>query len=204
MTDHARADLAPWQVLGKRTLYTSDWVRLALWSVRLPDGRVIPDHHVVDYPRAAVGIVPVDPDGRVLLIDHYRFITGTRAWEIPSGGIEAGETVEAAARRELFEETGHTAGAWTPLGQYFPSNGSSNQVFHVTVAREPRREAAPSDTNETLGLAWFTPAEVHQLIVDNAIPDGLSLTALAWAMLAGALPGPGPWPAAAAPGRTAS
>jgi 8-oxo-dGTP pyrophosphatase MutT (NUDIX family) len=194
------ADPAPWQVLGKRTLYASEWVGLALWSVRLPDGRVIPDHHVVDYPRAAVGVVPVGSDGRVLLIDHYRFITATRAWEIPSGGIEAGETVEAAARRELLEETGHTAGSWTSLGRYFPSNGSSNQVFHVAVARDLRREAAPSDTNETLGLAWFEPAEIRRLIVDNAIPDGLSLTALAWALLAGALPAPATGSAAPAPG----
>jgi 8-oxo-dGTP pyrophosphatase MutT (NUDIX family) len=187
-------------VLGKRTLYASDWVGLAHWTVRLPDGHVIPDYHVVDYPRGAVGVLPLAADGRVLLIDHYRFITGTRGWEIPSGRIEAGETVEAAAGRELREETGHTARTWSLLGRYFPSNGSSNQVFHVMVARDLERESDPLDTNETLGLAWFTPATIRELIVGNGIRDGLSLTALAWGLVAGILPAPIPGPPEA-PGR---
>ena len=47
--------MPPWQVLGKRTIYTSEWVSLAHWKVRLPDGQVIPDHHVVDYPHPPSG-----------------------------------------------------------------------------------------------------------------------------------------------------
>ena len=175
---------APWRVLDKRTIYTSRWVGLQQWAVRLPDGRVIPDHHVVDYPYAAVAIVPVGDDERVLLIDHYRFITDTRGWEVPSGGVDPDESVAAAARRELLEETGHAASSWQPLGKYHPSNGSSNQVFHVTVARGLRRQSDPTDTNETLGLRWFTTAEVREAIVQNRIPDGLSLTALSWALVA--------------------
>ena len=177
----------PWQVLGKRTIYASEWINLAHWSVRLPDGSVIPDHHVLDYPYAAVAIVPVGEDGRVLLIDHYRFITGTRGWEVPSGRIEPGETVAEAAARELLEETGHQASGWDTLGRYHPSNGSSNQLFHVTVARGLERRSEPLDANETLGLAWFTPHDVRRLIRGNEVLDGLSLTALAWALVAGAL-----------------
>lgn len=181
------SDPAPWQVLAKRTLYSSEWINLAHWSVRLPDGRVIPDHHVLDYPKEAVAIVPIGDDGRVLLIDHYRFITGTRGWEVPSGGIEAGESVTAAAARELLEETGHAAADWRTLGRYHPSNGSSNQVFHVTVARGLTRRSDPLDVNETLGLRWFAPAELRAMILDNAIPDGYSVTALCWTLLAGAV-----------------
>jgi hypothetical protein len=45
---------SPWQVLAKRTIYSSEWITLQQWSVRLPDGSVIPDHHVLDFPRDAV------------------------------------------------------------------------------------------------------------------------------------------------------
>jgi 8-oxo-dGTP pyrophosphatase MutT (NUDIX family) len=177
----------PWQVLGKRTIYASDWIGLAQWAVRLPDGGIIPDYHVVDFPTPAVAVVPLSDDGRVLLIDHYRFITDTRGWEVPSGRLEQGESVAEAAARELLEETGHAASTWQTLGHYHPSNGSSNQVFHVTVARGLDRRSAPFDTNETLGLGWFTPAEVQALVVENRILDGLSLTALCWARVAGVL-----------------
>lgn len=176
---------APWQVLDKRTLYASAWINLAQWSVRLPDGLVIPDYHVLDYPAAAVAVIPIGDDGRILLIDHYRFITGTRGWEVPAGRIERGESVGEAAARELLEETGHGASAWQVLGRYHPSNGSSNQVFHVTVARGLVRRSDPLDTNETLGLRWFPLGEVLELILGNQIPDGLTLTALCWARIAG-------------------
>jgi 8-oxo-dGTP pyrophosphatase MutT (NUDIX family) len=175
----------PWEVLARRTIYASRWVGLAEWTVRLPDGTVIPDYHVVDYPGEAVAVVPIGDDGRVLLIDHYRVITDTRGWEVPSGGVDPGETVAEAAARELLEETGHAAAAWQPLGRFHPSNGSSNQVFHVTVARALARRSDPLDVNETLGLRWFTPSEVRRLVLANEIPDGLSVTALSWALLAG-------------------
>ena len=177
------SSVAPWQVLGKRVIYQSDWVGLEQWSVRLPDGQLIPDHHVVVYPRSAVGIVPRDPLGRLLLIDHYRFITDSRGWEIPAGRVEAAETVAAAAARELLEETGHHAGRWTPLGYYHPSNGSSNEQFHVFLAEEVQAVTEVSDVNETLGLRWFTAEEVRSMLRRNEFHDGFSITALLWALL---------------------
>lgn len=172
-----------WEVLGKRVIYRSAWVGLELWSVRLPDGTLIPDHHVVVYPRAAVGIVPRDAAGRFLLIDHYRFITDSRGWEIPAGQVETTETVAEAASRELLEETGHTADRWQPLGYYHPSNGSSNQQFHVLAAGGLRRVADVADTNETIGCRWFSADEVRGMLARNEIRDGFSITALLWALL---------------------
>jgi 8-oxo-dGTP pyrophosphatase MutT (NUDIX family) len=177
----------PWQVLNKSRLYTSKWINLDQWSVKLPDGSIIPDHHVLDYPYEAVGVILIGADGRILMIDHYRFITDTRGWEIPSGGIEQGETVLQGAARELLEEAGYAAKEWKFLGKYHPSNGSSNQVFHAAIARELNRMSEPTDVNETLGLHWFTIDEVRQLIDRNEIRDGLSLTILCWGMIAGLL-----------------
>lgn len=174
----------PWQVLGKRRIYASPWINLEYWDVQLPDGSRIPDHHVLDYPAEVVGVLPVGDDGRVLLIDHYRFITDTRGWEVPAGGLEPGEGLLDGAARELLEETGYAAGRWTVLGQYHPSNGSSNQVFHAVIGQGLTRQAEPTDLNETLGLRWFTLDELRELIGRNAIRDGLTLTTLCWALIA--------------------
>jgi 8-oxo-dGTP pyrophosphatase MutT (NUDIX family) len=177
------SNAAPWQVIDKRNIYHSDWVGLEHWSVQLPDGSLIADHHVVIYPKSAVGVVACDHAGRFLLIDHYRFITDTRGWEIPAGRVEADETVAAAAARELLEETGHRAGVWSTLGLYHPSNGSSNQIFHVLVANQLESVADITDTNEVMACRWFDLDEVRGMIRRNEMQDGLSMTALLWAML---------------------
>src|SRR3972149_7428177 len=101
-------DAAPWQVLGKRTIYSSEWITLQQWSVRLPDGSVIPDHHVLDFPREAVAVIPIDESGRILMIDHYRFITSTRGWEVPSGRIDAGESVAQGGLGGVLEGAGYS------------------------------------------------------------------------------------------------
>ena len=75
-------DPSLWQVLSKRLIHTSQWgINVALWSVRLPDGKVVSDHPVLEHLRPAVGVIPIADDGRVLMIDHYRVITDRRGWE---------------------------------------------------------------------------------------------------------------------------
>jgi 8-oxo-dGTP pyrophosphatase MutT (NUDIX family) len=148
------------------------------------------DHPVLDQQRPAVGVIPVDQDGRILMIDHYRVITDRRGWELPAGRVDPGESVDEAARRELLEETGHSASSWATLGAYHPANGSSNQVFHVRVARELVHQSDATDRNESLGLRWFTVPEIRQMIQANAIYDGLSLTGLCWAITLGVIGNP--------------
>jgi 8-oxo-dGTP pyrophosphatase MutT (NUDIX family) len=171
-------DVGRWQVLRRETVYTSPWVSLHRDWVRLPDGSIIEGHHVVEYHRPAVGVVATDAAGRVMLVDHDRFISQERSWEIPSGGVEDGEAWEAAARRELLEESGCTGGALVYLGRYRPSIGSTNQLFVLYYAAGVEQTAPITDTNEIIAARWFPVAEVRARIAQDAVPDGLSLTAL--------------------------
>ena len=176
----------PWQVLSRRVVYDGKgWIDMQQVDVRLPDGSILRDIHLVDYKHPASGVVPIGADGKILLIDHYRFQTDTRGWEIPAGKIDAGESAEQAAVRELREETGHQASSLKYLGKYHPTNGSSNQVFNVFVARDVTRVGEIEDTNEVIGLKWFSRDEVREMIARNEILDGLSLTARCWAMVRG-------------------
>ena len=113
-----------WQVERRETVYASPWVSLHRDWVRLPDGSLIEGHHVIDYPRPAVGVVATDAAGRVMLVDHDRFISQEWSWEIPAGGVAADESWEAAARRELVEESGCTGGELVYLGRYRPASAA--------------------------------------------------------------------------------
>ncbi len=171
---------------GERTVYDSEWMRMALVDVEIP-GVARFDHHVVRYPLAAAGTVAVHPDRGVLALWRHRFITDTWGWEIPAGRLEAGETPEQAARRETEEETGWRPGPLRRLGSYAPSNGSSDQIFHVFVADGATQVGDPTDVGESERVAWLAPGEVRALIAKGEVMDGLSLTALLWALATGSL-----------------
>jgi 8-oxo-dGTP pyrophosphatase MutT (NUDIX family) len=140
-------------------------------------------------PYFAAGTVVHDPGQGLLLIHRHRFITDTWGWEIPAGGIDAGETPEEAAARETLEETGWRPGPLTPLLTYQPTNGLSDQRFHLFLAAGATHVGAPSDPGEAARIEWVPLDEVRGLVHRGEMPDGLSLTAVLWALQFAALAG---------------
>ena len=170
-----------WTVHGERHIYTSDWVSVSLVDVEVPDGERF-EHHVIRHPRHAAGTVVHHPDRGVLLLWRHRFITDTWGWEIPAGGIEPDETAIAAAERETVEETGWRPHSLRAVGAYAPSNGISDQEFHIFVANDATYEAEPTDPAESSRIEWVPTDEVRKLVADGAVHDGLSLTGLLWSL----------------------
>jgi 8-oxo-dGTP pyrophosphatase MutT (NUDIX family) len=169
-----------WTVHGERSVYESPWVSLRLVDVEVPDGPRF-DHHVVRSPRPAVGVVVASADA-LLLLHRHRFITGTWGWEVPAGGVDAGESLEQAAAREVLEETGWRPGRLTRLHGYHPSNGLSDQLFELFLADGASYVGLPSDPAESSKVEWRAFDDVRELLRTGAVTDGLSLTALLWWM----------------------
>jgi 8-oxo-dGTP pyrophosphatase MutT (NUDIX family) len=175
-----------WTVHGEETIYASEWVELALTDVEIPGGERF-QHHVVRVPQTACGVVVHDEARRVLLLWRHRFITDTWGWEIPAGRVEPGETLETAAEREVLEETGWRPGPLRSLISYQPTNGLSDQVFHLFVAAGASYVGEPSDPGEAERVEWVAFDEVRRLTQNGDVVDGLSLTALLYAFLHGPL-----------------
>ena len=172
---------------GERSLYESDWVRLRLVDVEIPGGERF-EHHVVRAPQPAAGAVVVSEDrSSVLLLWRHRFITDTWGWEIPAGRVDAGESPEAAAVREVLEETGWRPGPLTRLGAYFPNNGVADTTFHLYVAVGATHVGEPTDWSESERVEWVGVDEMRRAVTAGAVGDGMSLTGLLWAMAFGPL-----------------
>jgi 8-oxo-dGTP pyrophosphatase MutT (NUDIX family) len=170
-----------WIVHGERSVYTSPWVALHLADVEIPGGERF-EHHVVRVPREAAGCVVHDADRGVLLLWRHRFITDTWGWEIPAGAVDDGESPAEAAGREVKEETGWRPGPLEHVVTYQPSNGLSDQRFHVFLARGAEVEGDPVDFGEAERIEWRSAAEVREHVARNEVADGLSLTALLYAL----------------------
>jgi 8-oxo-dGTP pyrophosphatase MutT (NUDIX family) len=170
-----------WIIHGERELYDSEWVRLTLVDVEVPDGERF-EHHVVRMPNFAAGTVVHDPARGLLLIYRHRFITDTWGWEIPAGRIDPGETPDTAAAREALEETGWRPGPLTPLLTFQPTNGLSDQRFHIFLADGATHVGDPSDPGEAERVEWVPVDEVRALVAGGEMPDGLSLTAVLYAL----------------------
>lgn len=175
-----------WTVHGERFLYQSEWVNLSLADIEIPGGDRF-EHHVVRAPHQAAGVVVHDPDRGVLLLWRHRFITDSWGWEIPAGRIDAGEDAIGAAAREVLEETGWRPGPLTPLVRYHPSNGISDQAFHIFTATGAEYVGEPVDVSESERVEWLPVTELRARITTGEMPDGLSLTAVLYALTFGPL-----------------
>jgi ADP-ribose pyrophosphatase len=120
-----------WITKRSAYLFESKWFNLRQDLVQLPSGNEI-TYTVVDHPGFVV-VVPLLPNGNVLLERIYRYTVHDTLLECPAGGV-SDEPVEATALRELREETGYTATDLTHLGRFCTSTGISNSAFDVFLA----------------------------------------------------------------------
>ena len=139
MTGHRPNRLhRPWTVLGSRELLDADpFLKVRVETVELPDGRRIDDYYQFDQPSFAC-IFAETTDGRIVTYRQYRHGPRKVGLVFPGGHLSPGEEPLAAAKRELMEETGMEAEAWTDLGAYIVNanqGGAWSHMFHATGCR---------------------------------------------------------------------
>ena len=178
MTDRADPPpFAPFVKEDERELYASHWCRLRLDRVDLGDGDRL-DYHVFEIPDA-VTVVPVLPDGSIVMLWQYRYPHGRTHWEVPAGRVDDGETPEEAALRELAEETGYRAGALTHVCGFYPINGISPHHAHVFLATDCVRESDPRpDASERIRVEVMPEAQVRERLLAGDFADGFTSLAL--------------------------
>lgn len=168
------------EVAERRHVYRSDWCALRRDVVVLPNGEH-QEYHVFEIGDA-VSVTPFLPDGSVLMIGQYRYPHGKTHWETPAGRIDANETPEEAARRELREETGYEAGRLVPLPGFYPTNGISAHYAHSFCALDCVKVGEPElDASEVMNVRVFSRAECDALLAAGRIEDAFTALGLLYA-----------------------
>lgn len=142
----------------------------------MPDGRRA-DLDAVRVPSVAY-ILPLLDDGRVVLIRQYRPIVGAEIWELPAGTIEAGESPEACAHRELAEEAGYAAGRLERLGEALADPGLTDERIFLFAARDLRPVARGLDADEHITVEPVPLAEAYRMVDAGEVLDAGTLIGL--------------------------
>ena len=167
----------PWERVSRRVAYENPWIEILHDDVVRPDGK--PGiYGVVHFRHLAIGVVPLDASDRVLLVGQFRYTMNHYSWEIPEGGGDFDEFPEAAARRELAEETGYVGGEWRELCRAELSNSVSDEVTILFAASGLEAGPASPEGTEQLQLRWVAFDEVMTMIARGEIADAMTILAM--------------------------
>ncbi len=141
-------------------------------------------YEVVAHPGAVVVLPLLDEGRRVVMIRNYRWAVDRELWELPAGMLdEPGEPHEAAALRELEEETGYRAERIEPLCSFFASPGVMTERLHAFVAQGLTPAVQKLGPTERIRVEIVSMEEAIDMIREERIEDAKTIiTLLRWQM----------------------
>ena len=172
-------DIKPWETVSSKYLIQRPWLTARRDVLRMPDGKLVPEYYVLEYP-TWVNIIALTPDDRMLLVRQYRPALDITRYELCAGVMDPSDASPLeAAQRELLEETGFGGGEWTKLMVVGPNPSAMNNVsisflaHGVTKLCEPRLEET-----EDISVHLFSRDEVYNMLKVGQFAQALMVAPL--------------------------
>jgi ADP-ribose pyrophosphatase len=143
----------------------------------LEPGGIKAVRELVTHPGSVV-VLPVFPDGRILLIRQFRYVVGRYLWELVAGHKEKNESFARGARRELLEEAGYTARGWAKMLEVFPTPGLLTERMVVYLARGLQKGRARPEEDEKITARVVALDQALRWIKGGRICDAKSVAGI--------------------------
>ncbi|MBQ6164018.1 MAG: NUDIX hydrolase [Clostridia bacterium] len=150
--------------ISEKLIYDGRIIHLYVDEIELPNGKPAMREYIRH--QGAVCVVPVTEDGKVIVVDQFRYPFGRVTTEIPAGKIDPGEDPETAARRELSEETGIEDGELTFIGEFYSSPAILTEIIYMYTVKNFTRGELHTDPDEFV--------EVREIPLDELVEDILA------------------------------
>lgn len=167
----------PWTVTASARVLSNAWFEVEANDVIRPDGSR-GSYDLVRMRKVGVAILPLHDDGTADLIGQWRLPIGRFSWELPMGSAEAGEAVEVAARRELSEETGLSAGHWTPLFEIDLSTSLTDERCQAFLATDLHAGRPHPESREELRRRRVPLAKLVDEVTTGVVREAMSVATI--------------------------
>lgn len=132
---------------------------------------------VITHPGSVV-VLPVLPDGKIVMVRQYRHATRQYLWELVAGRKEPDETPEQGAARELLEETGYKAKQFKVFLDMFPTPGFLEERMYVLLAEGLTSGEAQPEDDEKIEVRAFPVNELKQMMKRGQLKDAKSIAGI--------------------------
>ena len=164
------------KVLNSTTIYEGPVFGIRRDEVIEPSGvRAI--REVITHPGSVV-VLPVLPDGKILLIQQYRHATRQFLWELVAGRMDPGETPRVAAARELIEETGYRAKRLRVFLDVFPTPGFLEERMFLLLAEGLTAGEAEPEEDEKITSHAYKRTELEKMMRGGKLRDAKSIAGI--------------------------
>jgi ADP-ribose pyrophosphatase len=164
------------KVLSSQTIYDGPVFGIRRDEVIEPSG-VRTTREVITHPGSVV-VLPVLPDGRILLIQQYRHAAHQYLWELVAGRIDAGESPREAAARELIEETGYRAKSLRVFLYMFPTPGFLEEKMYILLAEGLTAGEAEPEEDEKIVSRAYNRKKLEEMIRTGKLRDAKSVAGI--------------------------
>ena len=170
----------PWTTKTSREVYRNKWIRVREDIAEMPDGRTTV--YGVCEMGQCVGILPFVSADEVVMVRQYRYVQREDSrWEMPTGGVHAGESLEEAAQRELAEEIGYRAGSLEHISTFYTSKSVCDETAHLYIGRGLTHATVAPDETEFIEVAVMPFETVLDMTLRGEIRDAMTIIAVLYA-----------------------
>jgi ADP-ribose pyrophosphatase len=164
------------KILGSEMIYEGPVFGLRRDEVQEPSG-VRTRREVITHPGSVV-VLPVLPDGRIVMIRQYRHATRQYMWELVAGRKEPEESPEEGAARELLEETGYRAKRFKVFLDIFPTPGFLEERMWILLAEGLKAGEAQPEDDEKIEVQAYKLKELQQMMKEGELKDAKSIAGI--------------------------
>ncbi len=171
--------LTRWKSLSSAVVHKNPWWTYKIDKYQIPGG-IAGEYHFVLTEGSSL-VVPVLDDGKLVLVNQYRYLCERESVEFPCGGVKPGKSYEDMANRELEEEAGYRSNQLERVAEFNPYNGVTDEFCAVFIGRKLMKTTPKPEATEEFEIVTCSPAELDDLIRRGRIWDGMTLAA--WSLV---------------------